>query len=189
MKFPIVIYLDKNLTKKIRGIQKRLSKITGSRACLDMETPHITIGSGIKINKKDFELVSMEINSVVKNFKQFKIKIKNYKFMDDWIGGKTPGYTSYVIYLDVVVNENLQKLAEELMDKVTSKHERYYDQPWPYNPHLTVAFKDLDKNGFLKAKEILENEKFEAEMIVDNAAISTEGKNGKWAEYKRFKFG
>ena len=157
MEFPIIIYLDENLNKKIRAIQERLLEITGSRACLDTENPHITVGSGIKVDEKNLELVCGEIKSVAKKFKPFKIKIKNYKFIDDWVGGKTSSYTPYVIYLDIVVNRNLQKLAEELMKKVTNKYERYYDQPWPYNPHLTVAFKDLDKRGFLKAKKILEN--------------------------------
>ncbi len=187
MDFPIIIYLDSNLTKKVRTVQNKLLEMTDSHACIDIWEPHITVGSGMRIDNKDLNFVYKDIKSVVKNFKPFKIKIKNYNFMDNWPGGKTLDYTHYVIYLDVIVNKTLQKLAEELMGNVTAKRERYYNQPWPYNPHLTVAFKDLNKEGFLKAKKILEKEKFEGETIVDHVAIATERESGKWVEYKRFK--
>ena len=124
MDFPIIIYLDKFLTKRVREIQRKLFDLTGSRSCIDIWEPHITIGSGMRVKEDDLELVYDDIKSVVENFKPFKIKIRNYNFIDNWPGGKTPGYTKYVIYLDVIVNSQLQKLARELMEKVTVKRER-----------------------------------------------------------------
>ena len=108
--------------------------------------------------------------------------------MDDWPGGKLKGYSPFVIYLDVVVSPDLQRLAEELEKNVIRGRDVYYKQPWPFHPHLTIAFKDLTKGGFLKARKLLENEIFSSTILVDHVAIIKETSEGKFVEYKRFNF-
>jgi 2'-5' RNA ligase len=186
--YPQIIYLDKQLTKSIRKIQKRIFKLTGSRACLDIWNPHLTIGNSIDIGKDEEENFYHLIETVTKNFKPFYIEIKNYNFMDNWPGGNLKGYTPFVIYLDVIVNPELQKLASSINENVSAKFKSWYKQPWPYTPHVTVAFKDLDEAGFLKVKEILKDEKFSETTLIDHVAIAKEDKEGKWKECKRFNF-
>ena len=49
IKSSIVAYLDQSLTKKVRAVQEELFTLTGSRACIDLWEPHITVGSGVMI--------------------------------------------------------------------------------------------------------------------------------------------
>lgn len=188
VKYSLVIYLDEKLTQKIRVIQNALSILTGSRASLNFWEPHITIGAGVEVTDKDFSSFCKEIEEAIKNLKPFKVKIKNYGFMDNWMGGKLKGYAKYVIYLNIIKNKKLQNLFLVIKEKVTDKRTLFYGQISSYNPHLTVAFKDLDKKSFFKAKEIFKKEKFEDEILVDHIALAKENKKGRWKECKKFEF-
>ncbi len=186
-KFSIVIYLNPVLAKKVRKQQKNVSNATGSRACLKLWKPHFTIGSAVKVSEKNLKKLSADIKEAISHFKAFKISIKNYDFMDDWTGGKLPGHTPYIIYLKVILNKKLSRLAKIVKEKVTDKRIVWYKQPWPYKPHVTLAYKDLSKKGFIKGKEIFKHKKFSEETVVNHISLVKENKAGKWVEYKRYK--
>lgn len=186
-KYSLVIYLDKELLKKIKVIQERLFGLTGSMACLNLWEPHITIGAGVEIEDKDFNPLYEDISKTIKSLKPFEIKIKDYGFMDDWMGGKLKGFTKYVIYINVIKNDKLQNLFNTVKE-VTDKRNLFYGPISSYNPHLTIASKDLNEEGFNKAKSVLEKEKFEDKILVDHIALAKEYNDGKWKEYKQIKF-
>lgn len=187
-KFSIVIYSDHVLAKKVRKLQKNISKATGSRSCLKLWKPHFTIGSAVKVSEKELKGLYGDIKEAISHFKAFKIRIRNYDFMDDWTGGKLPGHTPYVIYLKVILNNKLLRLAKIVKEKVTDKRTVWYKQPWPYKPHVTLAYKDLSKKGFIKEKETFKHKKFSGEDLVDHIILAKENKTGKWVEFKKFKF-
>jgi len=108
--------------------------------------------------------------------------------MDNWMEGKLEGFTKYVACFDVINNEKLQHLFDVLKKNVTDTREIFY---WPiseYNPHITMAFKDLEHEGFLKAKEFLKDKKFENELVVNHIALAKENPDESWTEFKRFNF-
>lgn len=185
-KYSLIIYLDKKSNNKIKLIQKKLFNLTGSKSCLKLWNPHITIGAGVKIKNKEEKQFHRDIENAIKNIKPFKIKIKDYGFMDNWMGGKLKGFTSYVIYINVIKNKRLQNLFNKIKEKVTDKRNLFYGPILLYNPHLTIAFKDLNKGPFLKAKKMLKKEKFEGQILINHIAIAKENKKGQWQEYKRF---
>lgn len=202
MKYPIVIYLDKNLTKDVRSLQQRLSKLTGARACLDLWEPHLTIGSAVI--EDDVALLAKDIENAVKGIKPFNVKIENFAYMDIWTGIKmAPSYilhsirslefkdtlnrvtmSPYVVYINVIKNNNLEELAKAIKT-VTDKRKLAYRQPWPYTPHITIAFRDLTKEGFVQAKKLLAKEKFSREVLIDHVAIVKENANGTCTELQR----
>ena len=185
--FSIIIYLDKKLNQKIRDIQRELFNMTGSRACLNLWKPHFTIGAGIRVEDKKLNSLYKEIKENLNGIKSFKVKIKDYGFMDNWMSGKLKGFTKYVVYLGVIKNKKLQKLFNLLKKNVTNKREIFYEPISKYNPHITLAFKDLNYKEFLKAKRFLKNKKFEDELTINHIALAKENPNGSWTEYKRFK--
>ncbi|KHO54851.1 MAG: hypothetical protein QT10_C0011G0032 [archaeon GW2011_AR19] len=185
--FSIIIYLDKKLNQKVRNIQEELSNLTGSKACLDLWKPHFTIGAGVGVEDKKLNSLYKEIKENLKEIKQFKIKIKDYGFMNNWMSGKLKGFTKYVVYLNIMKNKELQKLFNILKRNITDKREIFYGPISNYNPHITLAFKDLDYKGFLKAKKFLKNKKFEDELTINHIALAKENSNESWSEYKRFK--
>lgn len=157
-------------------------------AWLKLWEPHLTIGSEIDIPKKELKKVVEEIKSVTLKQKPFTVKINDYEYMDNWSGGKMPGFTRFVIYLNIIKTPKLVALAKAIKSKVTDKHKRSYDQPWPYVPHITLAYKDLTAAGFKRAKKFLQKQKFSASMQIDHVALAIEKKGGKCVEYKRFIF-
>ena len=185
--FSIIIYLNKKLNQKVRNIQRELLNLTGSRACLDLWKPHFTIGAGVRVEDKKLNSLYKDIKENLKEIKQFKIKIKDYGFMNNWMSGKLKGFTGYVVYLNVIKNKELNKLFNILKKNVTDKREIFYGPISKYNPHITIAFKDLCCKGFLKSKKFLKNKKFENELTINHIALAKENPDGKWSEYKRFK--
>lgn len=190
LKSSIISYLDEDITKKIQDIQQRLFELTGSRACLDLWEPHLTVGDGVTIKDEDLEDFYSEIQNTIADIKPFSIEIKDYDFMDNWPGGSLEDHTPYVIYLNVVVNNELLSLVNSLI-KVTERKDAYYQQlqGGRYIPHITVAYKDLTREGFEKAKKLLSEEGFSSKAIIDHVSLSREDENGRFNEFKRFKFG
>jgi len=184
--FPIIIYTDSALTKKVRSIQQELHELTGSKACLELWEPHITVGSAVKVDDDEVADLLNDMKDATRGLKPFQINIENFNFMDNWPGGKMDDYTPYVVYLDVIVNPQLQRLAENIRDTVTSKRNCSYTMPWPYNPHLTVAFKDLNKEEFEKAKQLLQGRTFKYTTMVDHVALAEELPNGNCVVYKKW---
>jgi 2'-5' RNA ligase len=184
--FSIISYLDPVLTKKVRKIQKDIFDITGSKACLEMWEPHITVGPGINIKDKGLADFCKSIERIALLHSLFKVQIKNYGFMDNWAGGNLPGHTKYVIYLDVIINEELLRLADDIKE-LTEKNPGVYYKPWPYAPHLTLAYKDLTKEGFMKIKSLLEYKKLNTKTVIDHFALAKQDTNGQWKTFKKFK--
>jgi len=187
-KFSIIIYLSSVLAKKVRKLQKNASKVTSSRASFELWKPHFTIGSGVKVSEKELKALYRDIKATLSYFKPFKVNINNCGSMDDWTGGELPGHTPYVIYLRVILNKKLSRLVRIIKEKVTDKRTIWYKQPWPYKPHVALAYKDLSKKGFIKGKEIVKHQKFFGDGIIDHISLAKENKDGKWVEYKKFKF-
>ncbi len=203
-KYPIVIYLDKNLTKEVSSLQQKLSKLTGTRACLDLWEPHLTIGSAVI--EDNVELLAQDIQNAVKGIHPFKVQLKDFAYMNIWTGIKmAPSYilhsirslefkdtlkrvtmSPYVVYIHVIKNNNLEELAKTIKT-VTDKRKLAYRQPWPYTPHITIAFRDLTKEGFVQAKKLLATEKFSGELLIDHIAIVKENDNGTCTELQRIK--
>ncbi|MBS3074481.1 2'-5' RNA ligase family protein [Candidatus Pacearchaeota archaeon] len=187
---PLVIYCDKELSNKIIKIQKELARVTGSRKSIDSWQPHITIGNGVQVDDekpKTINSLIRDIQEVTKNSKPFKIKVKDFEFLiHDNL--RSLGLTHYVVYLKIEKTPELVKLAADIKNKVTDKRFSTYKQPWPYKPHLTVAFGDLTKEGFEKAKKALRRKKFREEMIIDHVALAREDSKGRFKDFKRISF-
>jgi 2'-5' RNA ligase len=80
----------------------------------------------------------------------------------------------------------LEILATFFEEDVTNSYAVWYQQPLPYNPHITVAYKDLTEDGYEKAKEHLSKKTFEREIEIDNVCLAIQNEKGEWREYKRF---
>ena len=105
--------------------------------------------------------------------------------MDNWSGAKL-GLSPYVVYIKPFDYGTLGEVATFFEETIKPLYPAWYDQPWPYNPHITVAYKDLSEEGYGKAKEFLAGKTFEREIVVDNVCLAVEGDDGAWREFKRF---
>lgn len=185
-KFAIISYFDEETTKEVRKVQEALSEITGSKGSLVAWAPHITVGSGIVVEEKQLENLYTQIESFVKNFSVTKIETRDYSFMDNWSGSKL-GLSPYVVYIKPVDYGTLETVASFFEKEIKPNYSAWYDQPWPFRPHITVAYKDLSEEGYKKAQEFLQGKTFERNITIDNVCLAVEGEGGLWEEFKRFK--
>lgn len=182
-KFALVSYLEKDLTNKIIDVQKEIAEITNNYNALNFWKPHLTIGSGIMIKKKNLEILYDKINSIILDHKSFKINIKDYGFVDSW-QGENPNEPNYMINLKVEKNKKILKLVFD-MENIVCNYKNWYKQPSPYIPHITLGY-GFSKTNFEKVKEIFKGREFFEKGIIDNFSLVLKNKKGEWKCFKKF---
>ena len=159
-RYPLIAYLDSDITAKIRGLQEQLRDLTGSRASLRDWDPHISIGSEALLMPHEVGEYVESLKSATKSIRSPSVSISGFGFMDNWSGANLPGNTPYGVYLKVKVTPELQALANAV-ESVSRCHRLYYKRPDPYLPHITLAFRDLGQAGFQKALRSYKSKSFE----------------------------
>ena len=113
--FSIISYLTGESHKIVRGIQKEISQITGSKKCLVDWLPHITIGDGITVSEERLSEIDYKLKNFADKQNVFKVKTKSFDGVDDWKGAVEGIITPYVIQLDVEKSEELLNLFNNLL--------------------------------------------------------------------------
>jgi 2'-5' RNA ligase len=184
-KYSLVCYIEGEVMDRIVEIQTKLFELTGSRACLDSWVPHITLGSGVCVSPEELDRVEKDLESLTSMQEVFEVSLNNFGGSDGRVGGEGEATTPYVLWVDVSVNEPLLGLVESVKEKITPKYDLWWELPEPYQPHVTVAFRDLTKEGYLMGKEYLENKSFSEPIQVSHLSL-VEHLPNKDVEYKRF---
>ncbi len=186
-RYTLVAYLDAGLMAKVRAIQREISRLTGSRASLDDWDPHISVGSEVWLRDDELDEYTAQLADAVAETKPFSVNVRDFGFIDNWSGGKLPGNTPYGVYLGIVVAPELQRMVKKIRP-VTAPRNLYYDMPWPYHPHLTVAFRDLTKHGYEITKEKYHKSRFNELTTVDSISIARMKASGRNVEARRIGF-
>lgn len=78
-----------------------------------------------------------------------------------------------VVFVDVVENENLNKLQSQVVDTCRKQlkldNANYKDRP--FHPHITIGFRDLKKPMFYKAKKEFENRRVTLEFEANKVSL------------------
>lgn len=186
--FAIISHFDDSFTEEIRELQKEISALTGSKASLEKNNPHLTVGDEILVKESDLENLYRNLQKITEDFSPTSVKIEGFDYLDNWKGGSLP-YTPYVVYLKVTEYFELEKIVSNIKEEVTDNYEKKYHQPYPYKPHITLAYKDLTKEGFDNAKEYLSSKNFSKSTIIDHFSLATKDNKGRWVEFKKFNLG
>jgi len=129
------------------------------------------------INKKKALIQSLDQFS--RNESSFNVELKNFG-----------AFVPRVIYIDVEAKNNLTDLRDRL--------EKYMDDKWnilkllrgnkSFNPHMTVAFRDLTKENFRKAWPEFKDKDFGAAFHVDKIVLLMHQQK-QWEIYHQSFFG
>jgi 2'-5' RNA ligase len=171
MKFSIVRYLDESTTNKVRTIQNTISQLTGSGAVLVSWFPHITLGDGIITNgnqeRRNF-LSDMQV--MCQTMRPFSVAISGFGQMDNWSGGIGKRASPYVLYIKISIDNELLNAVNKI-GAITLRYPKCYHMPHPYLPHVTVAFRDLTKQGFDLGLNYLKNQEINDSSKIDHVAL------------------
>jgi 2'-5' RNA ligase len=170
MRFSVVCYLDSDSTNIVRCIQQKLGELTGARASLDLWKPHVTVGDGIEVDEGELMVVKSAFEESIKSTSPFYVSMRDILKVDFREGGTGETTTPYGLYLDVVRNDDLLGLVEKV-SKVSKKLSKWYFMPIPYHPHCALAFKDLDKDGFIEGARYLDDQTFDINARIDHVAL------------------
>lgn len=183
-RFSIIAYFDEETTNEIRHIQSLLLSETGSHGSLTSWLPHVTVGSGLVVEEEQLPEFIKTIETYVHIAKPTTIHTRNFDYMDNWSGSKL-GYTPYVVYIKPDELGTLPDIAA-FFEGLKSTYPAWYNQPWPYQPHITLAFKDLSKAGFESAQKFLAGKTYEKTIHIDSVSLAERDEQGIWTERKRF---
>ncbi len=187
MKFSIVSYLDKASTASIKEMQTTMSEITGSKACLSSWEPHVTLGDGISVTETELESVEAKIKAIAESTRPMNLKLSGFGYTEAWSGGRDEKTTSYVIWVNVTPGQSLKEVVSAVKQQVTDTCETWYKMPVPYNPHVAIAFRDLDKKGYQAGREYLRDKDFQMSSVINHVAL-VEKLEDQDLEFRRFEF-
>lgn len=190
IKFSIVTYLTGEDYKIVRQIQKDVSEISGSKKCLVDWLPHITIGDGIIVSKDRLDEINDKFQDFSNSQKFIRAKISGFDGIDNWKGTVEGKVSPYVIWLEVEVSDELRALRNKLDSEIISKEETWLPRTVNYAPHITIAFSDLDKDGYDKGLNYLKNKEINIDFEINHVSLVEcygEG-NMTSVEYRKFYF-
>ncbi|MFZ5392443.1 MAG: 2'-5' RNA ligase family protein [Patescibacteria group bacterium] len=186
--YPVVTYFNQDFENEVRGLQSELFEITGARASLDEWRPHVTVGKALWIEDGELQKLVQDLNDFTQTQSVFEMEFDGFGYMDDWAGAEAFNCEPYVVYVDVVVSNDLKNYVEKL-GKILDKYEHRY-VIHKDNFHMTLAFKDLNRTGFEKAKKYLRGKSFNGKVRVDSLSVVLDTEKGDVIkEVVNFKFG
>jgi 2'-5' RNA ligase len=170
MKLSIVSYLDKDTTEIVRKWQHELSAITGSVAAVVSWEPHVTIGDGVEVSEPEIPGLLANLRKVTALNSSFPLRLSGIGTFDSRPIGRGETSTPYVIYLVVTQNDALLHLVRDIAE-ATNGYQKWYRMHVPYTPHVTLAFRDLDKPGYEKGLAYLSGKSFDVTTEVHHIAL------------------
>lgn len=186
--YPIITYFDRDFENEVRKLQNELFEISGARASLDEWRPHVTVGKALWIEDDELKKFIQQLNDFIQTQPVFEMEFDGFGYMDDWAGAEAFNCDPYVVYVDVVVGDDLRKYVEKLakiLDRYKHKYVIHKD-----NFHMTLAFKDLNQESFKKVKEYLRDKTFKKKVKVNSLSVVLDTEKGDAIEeVANFKFG
>ncbi len=140
--------------------------------------PHITLFPPFRLSEAQINQVTGVIEKYGQKHNQFEVKLQDFDF-----------FPPRVVYLAVEENEDLIKLQKGLNQLLREDLKIEADRPdHNFNPHLTIAHRDLNKENFYRALEYFTNQTFEEFFKVeDMVLLRHDGK--RWHQWHRFLLG
>ena len=157
----IAIIPPDEISEKVTAIKKYFAESFNSKGALK-SPPHITLHMPFWWkSKKEEELVDFLKDFALRQ-EPFKVELKNFG-----------AFPKRVIFVDIVKNDHLTILYKNLTRDIRS-HLKIMKESYKnrgYNPHMTVAFKDLKPQAFTAAWPEFKERIFEYKFMVDNIIL------------------
>ena len=181
-----VSYLPHPIKTKIKKYQKQTSKKFNTIRALDW-VPHITIADRVLIPEDKFSTICNKLKEICSNTKPIKVNTKNLRFLEPT---KSPFENNYVIFIDVNVTKELKEIHDLIQNNIYKGLKRPSYKSDKYEPHITLAYRDLTKENFNKAKSFFKDKtiKTDYSFTLDNLQLVVTLRNEQRRPIRIFKF-
>ncbi|MFL9834848.1 2'-5' RNA ligase family protein [Chryseobacterium terrae] len=158
----IAIYPEQKIIDEIRAFKEDLAQNFANSKALKNDA-HITLLPPFSRELKLEEDIHNAFQKINTNISPFEIILNGF--------GNFPHPNNPVLFVKPEKNENLEQLFFNVKEKFSfGKHS--------FNPHVTIGYRDLTYENFLRAWEFYENKIYKTKFIVDK--ISLLRHDGKW---------
>lgn len=156
-------------------LKKHFAQTYNSKAAL-RSPPHITLHMPFRYKVEKEKKITDSLEQITSEVAPFSIQINGFGAFDP-----------RVIYLNVIRNESLvhlQRQVGQTMKKTLNIHNANYKDR-VFNPHLTVAFRDLRKPAFHEAWKVFKEKPYDTGFTT--SAFSLLKHDGQsWQVFKSF---
>jgi len=174
----IAIIPPEEICEAITAIKQDFAERFKSSKALKV-IPHITLKAPFKFpTEKHMEVLRWfaSTNVTVNSFQQ---ELKGF--------GSFANKRNLAIFVEPLMNESLKTLQKNVINHFTKEFgkEQVVQNEYKFNPHVTVAYRDLLPSEFNIAREEYQSKKFEAAFDVNSFhLLQHDGK--KWNSIKEF---
>lgn len=158
----IAIYPDQKIIDEIRVFKEDLAKNFGNSKALTNDA-HITLAPPFSREIKLEEDIQLAFQKIDTNISPFEIILNGF--------GSFPNPKHPVLFIKPEENENLKQLYFNVKEKFSFERDSFC-------PHITVGYRDLTYENFLKAWEIYKDKNYKTKFFVDRILLLRH--DGKW---------
>ena len=163
---------DKKSAAKEFAITKAFStKYKTYKNLNEWKGPHITLFT-LNYKSGDFDNLLETIRNVAKSRRPFRVRIKDLGYFMKNTQFKR---RNYVIYFKVMKDKNLSRFWSSLnrkIEKYKKPNLKYKNSKLSFTPHMTIAYWDLTKENFYKARKEYRNFKFRESFLLKEIQVS-----------------
>ena len=145
------------LSQRVKEIQKDFANRFGARKAFD-NFPHITIIPPFSHDEKNESEVVGHFQKTHLETSPFLLKLKGF--------GSFPNKKNPVIYIEPEISQPLKSLYQSMDESMDS-----FSYVKNFNPHLTIAYRDLTSENFEKAWKEYSSRTFEEDFVVDRVSL------------------
>ncbi len=182
LRLVIVTIPGGNFYNEISGMIGALSSLTGSRTASSY-LPHMTLRTGVFVPCDESDSFIREFGELISEEKAIKVKTERLRVFPYW----EEENQKFIILYSVRKSQPLSSINRRLLS-----YEKYKKSDKSiFQPHISLLYGDVDREGFEKAKQFVRErpEIFEREFTfdLDNVALLSQGRGGNWSVYYKYK--
>lgn len=157
----LAIVTPQSIRDRITELKLEVAEKFNSKHALNAP-PHITLHMPFKWKEQKLDRLKEVIQKINNELIPFAVSLNNFDFFEP-----------RVVFVNVLENESLNQIQKQVVDSCRKElkldNANYKDRP--FHPHITIAFRDLKKPMFYKAKEYFEKVTFSAEFKVGQVSL------------------
>lgn len=174
--FFVAIIPPPDIYQLVEGFKREAAALFQTKHALKSPA-HITLVPPFRMLDDKMDDLKKALDNCASRIQPFQIHLNGFA-----------GFPKRVVYADLVRSEALQAAYQQLkraLFDVQIKGPRWYSQ---FNPHMTIAFKDLKSELFSHALEHFQSKKLD-QCYMQNKMTLLVHEDGKWNIHSEYPFG
>ena len=168
-RYACISLLNKNVSNSISKLQQEIYELTGSKKFMEEWPPHITIGNGNELNSVDITEIESEFSNIAKKHSPFEIKFDPVKHKIKDFSKIDQRYSNNLVVLPTIINDKLSALVNDI-ELVLKRYPVFYNV-FPYDPHVTIAARDIKDEDVNKILEYLKTQDIPTSAKIESFSL------------------